>query len=128
MRQEQIVNVNVNDVFVYENELFISQGEDEFGVTRTDKGEFPNPSCVVTILESADEVIEFEEQAIPHLGPQAITIFIPNFQTKKVMLRSMIFSDDWVADCQEMDEKYKIWFTSMNEALAILGRELVSEV
>ena len=128
MRNEQIVNVNQNELFVYKNKLFMHQGEDIFGVVKTDKGDFPNPSCIVLVLENADEVIEFENQTIPHIGPQAMVIFVPNFQTKKVMLRSIIFSNDWVADCQNADTKYKVWYATMNEALAILNREPITEV
>ncbi len=121
MRRELLVSVNDLDLVVYENKVMMASEAWSYAY-------ITNQSIVVTVLESADEVMEFENQTIPHLGPQAITIFVPNFQTKKVMLRSMIFSDDWVADCQDMDRKYKIWFTSMHEALAILGRELVLEV
>ncbi len=64
----------------------------------------------------------------PQLTPQTMMIFIPNFKTRKVAMRQMIFSDDWVADCQKADEKYQLWYASMNEALRILGREPVKEI
>jgi hypothetical protein len=57
---------------------------------------------------------------VAHLGPQVITIFVPNFNTGKIKMRQMILSDDWVADCQAMDEKYGIWFTTPEQAKEVI--------
>lgn len=60
-------------------------------------------------------------EVIPHIGPQIIMVFIPNFETKKVGMRQLILSDDWVADCQKLDEKYGVWFTTPQQAKTLLG-------
>lgn len=65
---------------------------------------------MTTITQTKDDF------TIAQLGPQVITIFVPNFYTDKIKMRQMIIGDDWVASCKEMDSKYGIWFTTPEQA------------
>ena len=60
-------------------------------------------------------------ETIPQLRPQVITIFVPDFKRKKVKLRQLIMSDNWVADCEELDEKYGVWYTTIEQAQIVLN-------
>ncbi len=64
----------------------------------------------------------------PQLTPQVITIFVPNFKTRNIKLRQMIFTDDWVLDCQTADEKYGIWYTTIEPAQKILNLPIINIV
>lgn len=59
---------------------------------------------------------------------QVITIFVPNFKTKKIKLRQIIVGDDWVKTCNDTDDKYGIWYTTIEQAQAILNLPIVTEI
>ncbi len=125
MYKDQIVNVPDNSIVVRNGKLYHYYNMSKAGNFMTDRGAFTNPSVVVIVLENADEVIDFTEQqekvvAVPQPGPQVITIFVVKFKSNKVVMRQMICSDDWVADCYAMDQKYGVWFTTYPEAKALL--------
>ena len=67
-------------------------------------------------------------KTIPQLSPQVITIFVPIFGTDQIKLRQLIMSDDWVADCQMLDQKYGVWFTTPDEAISLVGDFYTLEV
>ena len=67
-------------------------------------------------------------QTIQNPAPQVITIFVPVFGKKIIKLRQLIMTDDWVADCYALDEKYKVWFTVIEPAIALLNNEYAIEV
>lgn len=58
---------------------------------------------------------------------QVITIFVPNFNTRTIKLRQQILSDDWVADCYDLDEKYGLWYTTIEQAQKVLKVPTVTE-
>ena len=60
--------------------------------------------------------------------PQVITIFVPVFGANKIKLRQLILTDDWVLDCQTLDAKYGVWFTTIDRAIALLKNEYSIEV
>ena len=57
-------------------------------------------------------------KTIQYPAPQVITIFVPVFGRGIVKLRQMILSDDWVQDCYDADQKYGVWYTTAEQALA----------
>ena len=57
-------------------------------------------------------------ETISQPAPQVITIFVPIFGTGTIKLRQMILSDDWVNDCYIADEKYGVWYTTAEQAMA----------
>ena len=130
MRTEQIVNVEANEIFGFAEDIFLMKGMTEAGAFETDTMTFVNPSTLVTVLENADEVVEYQDRVrrVPQPAPQVYTIFIPVFKTKTIKLRQMIVSDDWVADCQLMDTKYGVWFMTIEPAIALLNNEYSIEV
>ena len=60
-------------------------------------------------------------ETIAQPTPQVITIFIPVFGRKTIKLRQLILTDDWVADCYALDEKYGVWFTTIQPAIALIN-------
>ena len=60
--------------------------------------------------------------------PQVITIFVPVFGKKIIKLRQLILSDDWIADCYMLDEKYKVWFTTIDPAIALINCEYTLDI
>ena len=67
-------------------------------------------------------------KTIQNPAPQVITIFVPVFGKNIIKLRQLILSDDWVSDCYMLDEKYKVWFTIIDPAIALLKNEYSIEV
>ncbi len=67
-------------------------------------------------------------KTIPQPKPQVVTIFVPNFKNKSIKLRQLICTDDWVADCQLLDEKYGLWYMTIQQAIGILNSEYSIEI
>ncbi len=67
-------------------------------------------------------------KTIPQPAPQCIMIFVPNFNTQRIAMRQIILADDWVAQCYELDEKYKIWYTVVSSAQMILNLPINNEI
>lgn len=59
---------------------------------------------------------------------QVITVFVPNFKTGTIKLRQLIVGNDWVETCNNADEKYGVWFCTIEEAQAILNRPILTEM
>ena len=66
-------------------------------------------------------------ETIAQPTPQVITIFVPNFKTKTIKLRQLILSDDWVEDCYKLDQKYGLWYTTIEPAQKILNHPIKIE-
>lgn len=122
MRKDLLVNVNDTDIVLYEEQLMMAS--EAFGYA------FPeNQGVSVFVFESAKDIEEYENQIEPvYPRPQVFTVFIPNFKTKRIKLRSEIMSDDWVADCYALDKKYGVWFMTLEQATKILERNSIIEI
>lgn len=69
-----------------------------------------------------------QQEQLIYPSVQVISIFIPNFHTRKVKIRQQVLSDDWVQDCYDLDKKYGLWYTTLDKAQQILKVPIVEEI
>ncbi len=70
----------------------------------------------------------YNMKTIPQPRPQVITLFVPNFKNKSIKLRQLICTDDWVQDCYDLDQKYGLWYMTIEQAIGILDSEYSIEI